>query len=154
MRLWQKELTNIISEIDKGSPIPQTIKALVKDIKIEQKESDLEEWKEVGEDLLFPLCANYEQKEIAKRISENYGVVVQGAPGTGKSHTIANLISHLLAHGKRVLVTSQTDRALKVLTDKIPEKIKPLCLSVLGNDNNSLLELNESVKKIIDNMSQ
>jgi hypothetical protein len=153
MRLWQREINNIISEIDKGYPIPQTIKALVEDIKIEQNEKNSQEWKDVSKDLFFPLCANYEQKEIIKRVSDNYGVVVQGGPGTGKSHTIVNLISHLLAHGKRVLVTSETDRALKVLTDKIPEQIKPLCLSVLGNDNNSLAELNESVKKIIDNMS-
>ena len=80
MRLWQREITNIISEIDKGYPIPQTIKALVEDIKIEQSKKDLEEWKDVDKELLFPLSANYQQKEIVKRISDNYGVVVQGPP--------------------------------------------------------------------------
>jgi putative protein kinase ArgK-like GTPase of G3E family len=40
---------------------------------------------------------------------------VQGPPGTGKSHTIANLICHLLATGNKVLVTAQTKRALEVL---------------------------------------
>lgn len=153
MRLWQGEISNIISEIDKGCRIPETIRALVEDTKIEENEKDLEEWKDVRRDVFFPLSANYEQKELIKRISDNYGVVVQGAPGTGKSHTIVNLMCHLLAHGKRVLVTSQSENTLKVLTDKIPEQIKPLCLSVLGNDANSLEDLNESVKKIIDNMS-
>ena len=48
-----------------------------------------------------------------------------GLAGLGKSHTIANLISHFLAHGKRILVTSQTPRALKVLHAKIPESLQP-----------------------------
>ncbi len=153
MRLWQKEITNITNEIDNGYPIPETIKSLVCDKKIEQNEDDLKAWNNIGEELLFPLDSNFEQKQVVKRLCENYGVVVQGPPGTGKSHTIVNLICHLLAHGKSVLVTSQTDRALKVLSDMIPEHIKPLCMRVLGNDSNSLKELNESVRKITDNLS-
>jgi hypothetical protein len=153
MRLWQKEITNINNEIDNGYPIPETIKALVWDKKIEQKEIDEKEWDSVKEDILFPLDSNYEQKQVVKRLCENYGVVVQGPPGTGKSHTIVNLICHLLAHGKSVLVTSQTDKALNVLVDMIPKHIKPLCMSVIGNDSNSLKELNESVRKITDNLS-
>ena len=52
-------------------------------------------------------------------------VVVQGPPGTGKTHTIANLVTDLLAHGKRVLITSHTARALQVLRDKLPEELRP-----------------------------
>lgn len=154
IRLWQKEIINIINGIDNGYPIPETVRALVSDKKIEQSENELQEWGDIGKDLLFPLDANYEQKQVVKRLCENYGVVVQGPPGTGKSHTIVNLICHLLAHGKRVLVTSQTDKALKVLVNMIPEHIKPLCMSVLGNDSNSLKELNKSVRKITDTLSK
>lgn len=153
MRLWQKELVNIINEIDNGYPIPETVKALVYDKKLEQSEKDFNEWKDVSQDLLFPLPSNHEQNQIVRKLCENYGVVVQGPPGTGKSHTIVNLICHLLAHGKRVLVTSQTDRALKVLVNKIPDEIKPLCINVLGNDSNSMKELNDSVRNITDNLS-
>ncbi|MFL0195597.1 AAA domain-containing protein [Clostridium sp. WILCCON 0269] len=154
MKLWEIEINNIIKQIDSGYKIPETIKALVDEKDISYSEEDVNEWKNIGQDLLFPLPANSDQKEIIKRISENYGVVVQGPPGTGKSHTIVNLICHLLAYGKRILVTSQTSRALKVLTEKIPEEIRPLCISVLGNDANSLNELNESVRKITDNLSE
>ncbi|MBV7272724.1 hypothetical protein JMF89_01495 [Clostridiaceae bacterium UIB06] len=153
MRLWQLEVNSIINGIDNGQPIPETVKALVIDKKIEQDKEVLEEWKSVNKDILFPLPANYEQREVVKRICENYGVVMQGPPGTGKSHTIANLICHLLAHGKKVLVTSRSDKALKILFDKIPEQIRPLCMSVLGNDIESLKKLNETVKKISDNLS-
>ncbi|MBW2704308.1 MAG: AAA family ATPase, partial [Deltaproteobacteria bacterium] len=99
---------------------------------------------------LFPLAANDEQIDILQKLKRKRGVLVQGPPGTGKSHTIANLISHLLATGKRILVTSETARALKVLKDKIPEGIKPLCVSLLGADRSSFNELESSITQISD----
>lgn len=153
MKLWQTEINNILSELKNGYPIPETIKAIVGESDPNAKIKDEEDWNKVSQNILFPLPANSEQKEIVKRISENYGVVMQGPPGTGKSHTIVNLICHLLAYGKRILVTSQTDRALRVLTQKMPKEIKPLCVSFLGNDSESFKELNESVRKITNNLS-
>ena len=152
-RLWNMELNDVLKQIREGFPIPKTIEALVSDEEVVQDIEMIDEWKEVGEDVLFPLPANDEQMEITKRLAENYGIVVQGPPGTGKSHSIANLICHLLAHGKRVLVTSQTDRALRVLSNKIPEEVRALCISILGNDTKSLEELDESVRKITENLS-
>jgi len=152
-RLWNMELNDVLQQIRAGFPIPKTIEALVSEEEVVQDIEELNQWKEVGEDILFPLPANQEQMEITKRLAENFGIVVQGPPGTGKSHTIANLICHLLAHGKRVLVTSQTDRALRVLSNKIPEDVRALCISILGNDTKSLEELDESVRKITENLS-
>ena len=69
-------------------------------------------WRQTAERLLMPLPTNPEQEAVARRLAEHRGVTVQGPPGTGKTHTIANLISHLVGHGKRVLVTSQKEQAL------------------------------------------
>src|SRR5262249_56156229 len=74
------------------------------------------------------------QLHIVRRLQARPGVLVQGPPGTGKSHTIANLVAHLLAHGRRVLVTSHTARALEVLRDRIPAEVRELAVVVLGND--------------------
>lgn len=49
--------------------------------------------------LYFPLQTNDEQRRIAERLRTRPYVLVKGPPGTGKSHTIANLICHLLARG-------------------------------------------------------
>ncbi len=152
-RLWDMELKDILDYIDKGNPIPKTIQALINEVNTLGMSDTHNEWDHIGKDILFPLPANEEQKEITKRLANNFGVVVQGPPGTGKSHTIANLICHLMAHGKRVLVTSQTDKALKVLSDKIPEEIRSLCISLLGNDTKALKDLDESVRKITENLS-
>ena len=72
-------------------------------------------------EVLFGKEANQEQFRIAQRLNQHGSVLVQGPPGTGKSHTIANLIGHLLAHGQSVLVTSHTTKALRVLRDHVIE---------------------------------
>lgn len=152
-RLWDLELKDIVTYIDEGKPLPKTVEALVKETNSVSLKENYKEWESIGKDILFPLPANEEQEEITKRLAKNFGVVVQGPPGTGKSHTIVNLICHLMAHGKRVLVTSQTDKALKVLSNKIPDEIQALCISILGNDAKALKELDESVRKITENLS-
>ena len=92
------------------------------------------------EEILLSKPANSEQLQIADRLNRYSAVLVQGPPGTGKTHTIANLIGHLLAHGKSILVTSHISKALSVLHEKIVEPLQPLCLSVLTDDSRKQLE--------------
>lgn len=101
-----------------------------------------------GQEIYFPLPANHEQRRIVEAIQQRRGVLVQGPPGTGKSHSIANLICHLLASGKRALVTAETSQALKILKDKLPEELRPLCISLLGRSGESFAELNAAVEGI------
>jgi very-short-patch-repair endonuclease len=108
-------------------------------------------WQRAAERLLMPLPTNPEQEQVARRLAEHRGVTVQGPPGTGKTHTIANLISHLVGHGKRVLVTSQKEQALAVLRDKIPDSVRDLSVAVLGSSTTSLGQLRQSVQAINEN---
>ncbi|MCX4987713.1 AAA domain-containing protein [Streptomyces sp. NBC_00568] len=101
------------------------------------------------QELYFALPSNDEQRTIAERLTDRDLVVVQGPPGTGKTHTIANLVTDLLAHGRRVLITSHTARALKVLKDKLPGSIRELCVS-RTDDSAAQQELEQSVKAILD----
>ena len=105
-------------------------------------------------ELYFPLPWNDEQKRIAERLDANYGVVVKGPPGTGKSHTIANLISRFLAQGKSVLVTSQTSKALEVLRDKLPENIRSLAVSQLQQTAKRDDVLQQSIGEISSNLGE
>ncbi|MFC8373152.1 AAA domain-containing protein [Streptomyces sp. NPDC057239] len=105
---------------------------------------------EAGTDeMYFALPANEEQRTIAERLRANRLVVVQGPPGTGKTHTIANLVTDLLAQGKRVLITSHTPRALRVLRDKLPENIRDLCVSRTEDGAAAQRELEASVQRIL-----
>lgn len=108
-------------------------------------------------EIYFPLPSNKEQYEIAARLRYGRGVLVQGPPGTGKTHTIANLVCHLLAQGKRVLVTSETPRGLQSLQSKFKGPAAPiadLCVLLLGNDAGSLAELERSVQAINTQLNQ
>lgn len=136
------------------TPVPQGIVDIVRDPDTSRPAFDDHPIDTMGtnladDEVYFPLPANDKQTEIAHRIRSHRGVLVQGPPGTGKSHTIANLVCHLLASGKRVLVTSHTPRALTVLQDKFPEEIAPLCVMALGDDSRSMKRLEASVQGIL-----
>lgn len=99
--------------------------------------------------LLFPLPTNDEQRLIARRLEEDLCVLVKGPPGTGKSHTIANLICHLLARGERLLVTAQAPKALAVLRGLLPDDIRDLCVTALGSSREDQRLLEETVRGLL-----
>lgn len=137
------------------SPIAETVEEGMSELPAEAPEETIEEQLAAvgGEDpdILLVKEANREQLEIAQRIDLYNAVLVQGPPGTGKTHTIANLMGHFLAQGKSILVTSQTQKALQVLKDKLPENLQPLCVSLI-NDSNEDLE--KSVDGITEYLSK
>jgi very-short-patch-repair endonuclease len=103
--------------------------------------------------IYFPKKYNDEQIQIIEKMRRSNKVLVQGPPGTGKSHTIANLICHLLANGKKVLVTAYTKRALDVLKNQLPEDFQNLTVNLLSGDSASIQDLNNSVNAINDKLA-
>lgn len=103
----------------------------------------------IGDRLYFPLHVNDEQKRIAERLRVRPYVLVKGPPGTGKSHTIANLICHLLASGEQVLVTAHAPKALAVLRDLLPGDIPNLCVMAFGSTREDQKLLEDSVRTIL-----
>ncbi|MGU3435051.1 AAA domain-containing protein [Actinomycetes bacterium M1A6_2h] len=140
---------SMISSLDAGVDVPLGLKQLVESI----DSTDHLEWlkREDAEptvEPLFPLPANRAQASIMDKLALDTGVVVEGPPGTGKTHTIANLVSALLAQGQRVLVTSEKSQALRVLRDKLPEELQDLCVSVTDLARGGSEELDRSVSVI------
>ncbi|MCY3801528.1 MAG: AAA domain-containing protein [Chloroflexi bacterium] len=105
------------------------------------------------QDLLFTKPANDEQARIVRQLESHGAVMVQGPPGTGKTHTIANLIGHLLAKGKRVLVTSHTAKALERVREVIVEDLQPLAVSAVGRDTTERAQLEHSVREITNRLA-
>ena len=105
-------------------------------------------------DILLTKPANPEQIRIARRIEHSGGVLVQGPPGTGKTYTIGNLIGHLLAQGKSVLVTSHTTKALRMVRSQIVPELRSLSVSLLENDLDSRMQLESAVSTIADRLSK
>ncbi len=100
-------------------------------------------------EIFFPKPSNEEQRHIVDKIRIANGVLVQGPPGTGKSHTIANLICHLLATGQRTLITAKTPRALQVLEGLVPSELRSLCINLLGSGFEERRSLESSVGGIL-----
>ena len=68
---------------------------------------------------ITPLSLSDSQLRVIKNIDNSKFVAVQGPPGTGKSQTIVNLVAHLVANGKTVLVASRMDKAVDVVAERL-----------------------------------
>ncbi|MEE8139114.1 MAG: AAA domain-containing protein, partial [Thermoanaerobaculia bacterium] len=90
------------------------------------------------------------QERVIRRLEETGAVLVQGPPGTGKSHTIANLIGHLLAQKKSILVTSHASKALRIVREHVAKPLQSLCVSVIYSDEESSKQLEESITGIVN----
>ena len=121
---------------------------------VEQPEPRVIEAAESVGEVLLSKPANPEQIRIAQQLELHGGVLVQGPPGTGKTHTIGNLIGHLLAQGKSVLVTSQATKALRMVRHHIVPELRPLCVSLLESDLESRKQLESAVGSIAERLSR
>lgn len=72
-----------------------------------------------------PISLNKEQQQVLDAIFHPNGerIVIEGPPGTGKSHTIAAIMYHALLQGKSVLMVSDKQEALDVVEDKINQTL-------------------------------
>jgi very-short-patch-repair endonuclease len=141
----------VLESLDRGGPLPAALNRIVGIAPTAEKVQA--STTESPGDLLLSKPANAEQIAIVRALERNKAVLVQGPPGTGKSHTIANLIGHLVAQGKRVLVTSYTTKALRVLREQIVEELRPLCVSVLDNDLAGRTQMEHAVRGIVHRLS-
>lgn len=107
-----------------------------------------EEWDntEPGEKLTnrSPIPLNSEQIQILKAINQpncKY-LIVEGPPGTGKSHTITAIAFDSILKGKSVLVLSDKKEALDVVEDKITETMNKVRFD--KNFQNPILRLGKT----------
>ena len=119
-----------------------------------QAENETEAAETDDTEILLTKPANPEQIRVIRQLDETGAVLVQGPPGTGKSHTIANLIGHLLAQDKSILVASHASKALQVVRQNVVPPLRSLCVSLLDSDEESSEQLEESVTGIVDYLSR
>lgn len=86
-----------------------------------------DEWDdmEISSRLVFdsPIPLNSEQLQILSAVKKDKCkyIIVEGPPGTGKSHTITAVVFNYILENKSVLVLSDKKEALDVVEDKITE---------------------------------
>jgi very-short-patch-repair endonuclease len=74
-----------------------------------------------SEDTYVPMSADSSQLAAILAAAEGKSFVLIGPPGTGKSQTITNLITHCLAMGKQVLFVSEKMAALEVVHRRLTQ---------------------------------
>ena len=96
----------------------------------------------------FPLPFNEEQARIIDRLETEPVVTVTGPPGTGKTHSIANIVSHYMAMGRRVLVTARTAEAIAAVRDKLPDELASLVIASVGTDRDGNRQLERAIERL------
>ena len=72
-------------------------------------------------DEFLVLDADSSQHMAINRVLGGESLVIQGPPGTGKSQTIANLITSLIARGKRILFVAEKRAAIEAVTKRLEQ---------------------------------
>lgn len=97
-----------------------------------------------------PLPLSDSQEEVIRNLENNSLIAVSGPPGTGKSQTIVNLVSHLVANGQTVLVASRMDKATDVIADRLNELGAPY-LALRAGRLNYQRDLSAKLQNLISN---
>ena len=129
------DFEDILSKILSGesSEIIELFKNIINDFLINEPHvitEELEdEWDRIGvSDRLnyqSPIPLNPEQLKILRALKNEKCkyVVVEGPPGTGKSHTISAIAFDYILKGKSILILSDTREALDVVDNKINDTL-------------------------------
>lgn len=81
--------------------------------------------------MFTPLPADSSQLSAVVASAGRHSFVLDGPPGTGKSQTIANMIAHNLALGRRVLFVAEKRAALDVVYRRLAEQgLGEFCLEL------------------------
>jgi len=85
-------------------------------------------------DTFVPMPSDSSQQRAVFAAADGHTFVLEGPPGTGKSQTITNLISHAVATGRRVLFVSEKIAALDVVHKRLSQVgLAPFCLELHSN---------------------
>lgn len=110
------------------------------------EKSDIDE-KFKPSEAFIPLNADSSQMVAIAASEQCQDFVLEGPPGTGKSETIANIISHNLAKGRKVLFVAEKMAALNVVYSRLQKiGLSHLCLELHSNKANK--------KAILDQLKQ
>lgn len=97
---------------------------------IEKRTADLEQ-------TIFPFRFNLSQKTALEQALTHSISVIEGPPGTGKTHTILNILANLVTiQGKSVAVVSGNNEAVKNVIQKLEEKHYGFLTALLGRTKN------------------
>ena len=117
-----------------------------------EAEKLLENENEIQEIEYFSERLNDRQKEAVKRAVRSKGLfLLQGPPGTGKTEVIAEIAAQYIKQGRKVLISSETHKAIDNVFERLPKIPEIRALRLLPSSTLTK-ETNYSPKKLVDNL--
>ena len=96
------------------------------------------------ENIFTPLNCDSSQLVAVESSGRTQDFVLEGPPGTGKSETIANIICHNMALGRKVLFVAEKMAALQVVYRRLEKvRLDHLCLELHSNKANKKAVLDQ-----------
>ena len=92
--------------------------------------------------------SNYSQKQAIEAALHNRVSVIEGPPGTGKTTTILSIVANLVIRGKRVIVISKNNSAIKNVEEELDKLNLPRFYLRVGNKK-VMEELNSRLRDIV-----
>lgn len=144
-----QSLDSIIDEMKQKGEVSEVLLNLMGEnivsssLKLEKK--TLSTIRGENENVLFSKEANKEQLDIAKNIEYTNAILVQTPPGTGKIHTIVNLLGHFLAQGKNILITSPIQQTVLDVKQKMIKELQNFC--VFDSEGNEIEQFVDTIIK-------
>ena len=93
---------------------------------------------------------NDKQKDaVRKAVASNGLFLLQGPPGTGKTQVIAETVAHLVKEGKKVLISSETHKAIDNVFERLPKVADIVPIRLIGAKSNKNSEY--TPKYLVDN---
>lgn len=98
--------------------------------------------------IFIPGALTKSTKKLLNKLDKHDLLLLEGPPGTGKTHTIMNMFIHCLCSGKKLLIVSDQKVALHALIEKLDDYL-------IGKDRESgnarkLVQLWQTAVKVMD----
>ena len=81
-----------------------------------------------GGEVPFVLPTDSGQAQLIRSVVDGNSMIIKGPPGSGKTHTIINMVAALIGSGKKVLVSSEKLAALEEVYAKMPGELQKFAL--------------------------
>jgi len=104
--------------------------------------------------MILPYPIDASQENVLKTVKTGKSIVVQGAPGTGKSQLICNLIADAIAHQKRILLVCQKRVALDIVYQRLAEKKLTEFTALVHDFRNDRKKIYEQIAKQIEGVRE